>query len=218
MIIDLLTFCLRREGRNLSSRNLIFIFRSVFLNMFPLNAVRCIYIYNFSPKAKQQILSEWLAYVRKVSDPNSGTHAWQELYNLFKLNTRFLGNESEHATILGCSERSEIVEGEVFSSSYFKNETFSICFSFPQQFFSSLLLQPSSLHEECIILWFTLKRNRKKVSKLVKVFLPSIARSASWWCRRSHETKFFCTILTSLKHSHFTFSTTKHKIFLQEFL
>ena len=77
-------------------------------------------------------------------------HGKSCISNLFKLNTRFLGNESVHATILGYLKRSKICLKEklfFFFVFYFSSKTFSICF-----FFFSFRHAMYSLYEKCITL------------------------------------------------------------------
>lgn len=100
----------------------------------------CIYIRKFS---KQLFVSACFAHQgsfrsRRRRRRGFGTHAWQELYNLFKLNTRFLGNESVHATLLGYSGKIKNLfqkkkKSFPSSSPFLSRQTFSICFfpSFP---------------------------------------------------------------------------------------
>lgn len=65
--------------------------------------------------------------------------------------------------ILGCSERSEIVSRENFEFVLFwEANFFNLFFPFTTFLLSVRRYAMYRLYEQCIILWFTLKRNRKQ--------------------------------------------------------
>lgn len=110
------------------------------------------------------------------------SHAWQELYNLFKLKMRMY---NVHATILGYSESSKqktrpkkkirkkilfelkLSPPYFWSWNFFNLLAFFSAFAFPSRpqhfFFASVPV--FFMSEKCIILWFTWKRSRKKEKK-----------------------------------------------------
>jgi hypothetical protein len=103
----------------------------------------------------------------------NGTHTWQELYNLFKLNTKFLGNESVHATILG--KRSEIVVSRTnFASQsllrvFLQTKLFQFVFPFHSTifFFAPRYCYVRSLWGVYYsMIYFGAEQHKKKVGKL----------------------------------------------------
>ena len=124
-------------------------------------------------------------------------HTWQELYNLFKLNTRFFRKWECTCNDIRFSEKKEIKN--CFNKKLWLSlrlvfkETFSICFFlFPERFSSPLFLFPVfHLYEKFIILWFTLKRKSTREKVCFEVFgekVPS-SQKKDCWCCNSHETR-----------------------------
>jgi hypothetical protein len=134
------------------------------------------------------------------------SHAWQELYNLFKLKMRMY---NVHATLSGSSSRNRRKRAKdqkkflfelKLSLGIFQAKLFQFaCFFLPFAFLFLLLarLYQLFMSEKFIILWFTLKRNSKKkqnfssrfFSLLASKLFPS-ARGCGWCFRhKKHPTR-----------------------------
>lgn len=100
---------------------------------------------------------------------------WKKLHNLFKLNTRFW-NE--------CTISSE--DQKLFTKKFrpsFKRNFFNFLF-FPQHFSSRYF----RLYKKCIILWFTLKRNRNCLIKFSIFYgFSSVYFFSSWFLSDSRK-------------------------------
>lgn len=135
-------------------------------------------------------LSEGKVFILKRK---SRARAWKILYNLFKLNTRFLGNENVHvhATILG-SEDQKLFHVKVFFFVLFLRKLFQFAF------YSTTFLLLSAIHVQTLwevyysmIYFEKVKLKKVPLNFSESFFLFLLGSLRSGWCLKSHETRYF---------------------------